>query len=73
MKKRRRSPKQNFVFMVVSNDEYEIPYVVGTRQEIADFLGIKPETVSSSMSRGSMCLDTRYKVIKENILLEDEI
>lgn len=64
MTKKKRKPK--YVWMLVSNDKYELPlYVADTAQELADILGIPVINVTSAMSharrRGNNC---KYKKIK---------
>lgn len=62
-----KNRKRETVFMVVTNDEYELPLAVGTRQKIAEFLGMKTQTLSASFSRGSQPKDTRFRVIKQEL------
>lgn len=41
------------LYMRVTKDKYELPVAVaGSSKELADMLGVKPNNVSSSISRG---------------------
>lgn len=60
------------VYMVATTDQYELPICVGTAQEIADFLGIKIDTVYqyNCPSRGHRRRNKKYQIIR--VEAEDE-
>ena len=64
MSERKRS-KCGQYYAVVTNDKYELPVIVGRVDEVADYLGIKIDTVYTYLSRGrSTTNDRRYRIVK---------
>ncbi len=54
------------IYMVVTNDKYELPiYVADTVEEIAQLLGIKNNSVSTRICRGGY--GKKYKIIRVRI------
>lgn len=62
----------NYVYMVATTDQYELPICVGNVYQVAEFLGIKPESVYQYVapSRGHRCRNKKYQIIKVEV--EDE-
>lgn len=40
-----------FLYMAVTADRYELPLIVGTRQEVAAFASIRPESLTVMIRR----------------------
>lgn len=42
--------KDNCIYMIVTNDKYELPVFVGTAQEVADYQGVKVGSIYGAIS-----------------------
>lgn len=74
---RNRKPNENYYWMMVTFDKYELPLIVAdTVQELGELSGIKPKSIIEEISRAKR---TGWKCIwkkvprEEFINLEEEI
>lgn len=59
--------KEKPMYMIVTNDEYELPLVVDRSLEgLAKFTGKTNRSLSSTISRTGVFIDRRYKAIRIN-------
>lgn len=55
------------LYMVVTNDKYELPVCLGRIDRVAEFLGVKEDTVRTALSRSSGSCGRKYRVIKTKL------
>lgn len=55
-----------YLYMAVTADEYELPVVIGTRQEVARATGLLPDTLTAmtSPSHKNRNGNRKFKIIK---------
>ncbi len=60
------------LYLAVTNDEYELPVCVSDcLKEFSDMIGISKHGVLNAISRGSVSLNGKYRIIK--IEVEDDL
>lgn len=60
------------LYMAVTNDEYELPiFVCDTAQELADKLGVKPNTVYVMLGRNKQKLNNHGKHLYRKVVYKD--
>lgn len=54
------------IYILTEDDEYEIPIVVGTAQEVADYIGTNRQNIFIALSRGQKIRvnHRKYKVFR---------
>lgn len=54
------------IYILTEDDEYEIPIIVGTAQEIADYVGTNRQNIYVAFSRGQRIRvnHKKYKVFR---------
>lgn len=55
--------RKSETYMLVENDEFQIPLIIGTKHELANYAGVKSPTIVSASRLGGVVQD-KYRVYK---------
>lgn len=75
MRKKKTGPraKPNVLYMMISNDKYELPVAIGTTvAELSEATGRSKNTILSSLSHGKHGVPTRFLKVEWELEDDDE-